>query len=563
MPKTLLLADDSVTIQKVVGLSFANEEIELVTVDNGDDAVARANEIRPDIILADVVMPGLDGYEVCEAINSNEELKHIPVLLLSGTFEPFDEAHANSAGAAGHITKPFEAQSLVDRVNSILANPPAPVAEEPAAFAVPEEAPAQPARVDPGELTGAFDAAMISDDPLASPDLSFDDEIAPAAPVEAAEPVAPAALAEAPAALAEESLPFEDESSTFAIPDDGLSFADDAEGADILGQSISTEEQIAKQHVADSMDQTIAFIPDGDTALDSSTAVASLDDGSDWALGDSGLDVPPVVEDIPSPDDAPTFDDLAVSGHAVTDHETFVIGEDFGTTAPPTGVENPNSADFADPCEPAEPAFADDLSLETETVELTSFETAEGSFETAEGSFETAEGSFEMAEGSFEMGGDSFEMAEGSIEPAESTLGAAEIPFAGEIEQPWEAANAAPPVEQTEPAAMDALGSFEAPPAFEESPIERASLEEEFQEPPAPVPSDAAPTNIAAPEFQKHLHDTLEKLAWEAFSDVTEKLVKDALKHVEAIAWEVIPQMAEAMVKEEIRRMKGEEEDGE
>ena len=58
MPKTLLLADDSVTIQKVVGISFANEDIVLLTVDNGDDAIVRCGESRPDIVLADVVMPG-------------------------------------------------------------------------------------------------------------------------------------------------------------------------------------------------------------------------------------------------------------------------------------------------------------------------------------------------------------------------------------------------------------------------------------------------------------------------------------------------------------------------
>ena len=64
MPKTLLLADDSVVIQKLVGLSFANEDVEIVATDNGDDAVTRAREINPDIILADVVMPSMSGYEV-------------------------------------------------------------------------------------------------------------------------------------------------------------------------------------------------------------------------------------------------------------------------------------------------------------------------------------------------------------------------------------------------------------------------------------------------------------------------------------------------------------------
>jgi len=115
MGKTLLLADDSVTIQKVVGISFASEDIAITTVDNGDDAVAKAREMRPDMVLADVVMPGKSGYEVCEAIKSDLQRGAIPVLLLTGTFEAFDEARAQAAGADGHITKPFEAQALVER----------------------------------------------------------------------------------------------------------------------------------------------------------------------------------------------------------------------------------------------------------------------------------------------------------------------------------------------------------------------------------------------------------------------------------------------------------------
>jgi CheY-like chemotaxis protein len=121
MAKTLLLADDSVTIQKVVGISLASEDIRLVVVDNGDDALARARELRPDAILADCVMPGRSGYEVCEAIHSDPSLRHIPVLLLTGTFEAFDEERALRCGAAGHIAKPFEAQTLVDEVSRLLA----------------------------------------------------------------------------------------------------------------------------------------------------------------------------------------------------------------------------------------------------------------------------------------------------------------------------------------------------------------------------------------------------------------------------------------------------------
>jgi CheY-like chemotaxis protein len=142
MPKTLLLADDSVTIQKVVGISFANEDVRLITVDNGDAAIARAKQERPDVILADVVMPGKSGYEVCEAVKADPNLRHIPVLLLTGTFEAFDEARATRAGAAGHIAKPFESQLLVEQVKRLLAQSDA---QRSAAARAPAAAPA-PAR---------------------------------------------------------------------------------------------------------------------------------------------------------------------------------------------------------------------------------------------------------------------------------------------------------------------------------------------------------------------------------------------------------------------------------
>jgi len=161
MPKTLLLADDSVTIQKVVGISFANEDVALLTVDNGDDAIAQARETRPDIVLADVVMPGLNGYEVCEAIKSDPQLRHTPVLLLTGTFEAFDEERAARAGADGHITKPFEAQALVDQVNARLAQAvvSAPAAEPDAISAPPVSPQEIPAPQPSPELPSASESS--------------------------------------------------------------------------------------------------------------------------------------------------------------------------------------------------------------------------------------------------------------------------------------------------------------------------------------------------------------------------------------------------------------------
>ncbi len=144
MAKNLLLADDSITIQKVVGITFANEDFKVTTVDNGEDAVARARELKPDIILADVVMPRKNGYEVCEAVKGDPGLRHIPVLLLAGTFEAFDEARARNARADGHIAKPFESQALINKVRELTGGTVAIPAGAPAAArpAAPAAAPA-------------------------------------------------------------------------------------------------------------------------------------------------------------------------------------------------------------------------------------------------------------------------------------------------------------------------------------------------------------------------------------------------------------------------------------
>ena len=120
MKKKLLLADDSVTIQKVVQITFSHDDYDLTVVDNGDMAYEKARAQRPDLILADVFMPGKNGYELCAAVKNDPTLAMVPFLLLTGTFEPFDEAKARSVGADRWIAKPFESQALIACVEELL-----------------------------------------------------------------------------------------------------------------------------------------------------------------------------------------------------------------------------------------------------------------------------------------------------------------------------------------------------------------------------------------------------------------------------------------------------------
>lgn len=121
MPKKILLADDSVTIQKVVELTFAEGDYQITSVSNGKLAVEQLTKDRPDIAIVDIIMPEMSGYEVAEFIKKNPEYSAIPVILLTGTFEPFDEERAKKSGAEAYVTKPFDSKMLVEKVESLLA----------------------------------------------------------------------------------------------------------------------------------------------------------------------------------------------------------------------------------------------------------------------------------------------------------------------------------------------------------------------------------------------------------------------------------------------------------
>jgi CheY-like chemotaxis protein len=141
---TLLLADDSVTIQRVIELTFADEDVQVVAVSDGDQAIARLESAPPDIVLADIGMPGRDGYEVARYVKQSPKLSHIPVVLLTGAFEPVDQARASEVGCDGVLAKPFEPQLVIGRVRELLSSearkPTAPVAA-----AAPARQPAAPA----------------------------------------------------------------------------------------------------------------------------------------------------------------------------------------------------------------------------------------------------------------------------------------------------------------------------------------------------------------------------------------------------------------------------------
>lgn len=120
MSRKLLLADDSITIQKVVELILAEEGFEIKATNNGEEALNIIPSFKPDIILADIEMPKINGYQLCENIKQDTSMHDIPVILLAGAFEPIDEDLANQVKADDFIIKPFESQELISKINAAL-----------------------------------------------------------------------------------------------------------------------------------------------------------------------------------------------------------------------------------------------------------------------------------------------------------------------------------------------------------------------------------------------------------------------------------------------------------
>lgn len=161
--RRLLLADDSITIHKVVELVLSGEGFEIKTTVDGEDALAAIPTFNPDIVLADVEMPKMNGYLLCEKIKQDPSTSRIAVLLLAGAFEPFDEESAKKVGADGFVIKPFDAQELINKIHDAIASS---AAREEGTFRVSRATLAEEATVEEDlwameEITGPGDIEKI------------------------------------------------------------------------------------------------------------------------------------------------------------------------------------------------------------------------------------------------------------------------------------------------------------------------------------------------------------------------------------------------------------------
>jgi len=125
----VLVVDDEIYIVHILDFSLGMEGYEVITALDGEQALERMKTERPDLVVLDIMMPKLDGYEVCKAIKSNPATKQTPVILLSAKGRNVDQKLGFDVGADDYITKPFSPRKLVERINQLLGQP---VSERPA-----------------------------------------------------------------------------------------------------------------------------------------------------------------------------------------------------------------------------------------------------------------------------------------------------------------------------------------------------------------------------------------------------------------------------------------------
>jgi len=258
MTKKLLLADDSITIQKVIGIIFETEDYQLLVTDNGDTAFAKALEEQPDLVIADISMPGKDGFELCQAVKSDPRLASTSVMLLPGTFDHFDEQRAQTVGADGWLTKPFESQALLNKVAQLLETEPVRLSEDaaPSALAAVEETEELIAGFEPPafaeSVVAAVAAPVVDEAVLGLDEIAVED--ASVMPEESADDIWDAISFE------------EDDLSPAAEGLEALSFAADADETPAVAMDVA-EEAVEEFAVADayrpvveeSIDQGAAF----------------------------------------------------------------------------------------------------------------------------------------------------------------------------------------------------------------------------------------------------------------------------------------------------------------
>jgi CheY-like chemotaxis protein len=535
MRKKLLLADDSITIQKVVELTFPAEEFQVVTAGNGRLAIEKAAAFLPDIVLCDVIMPQLDGYQVCEALRAMPELRDVPIVLLNGAFEPYDPERAKAAGALGNVSKPFDPPALVAKVKEILAQravaPPAPVAAETVPFEPELELEPEPEPEPVPELEPLPELESVPEpEPMPEPETMLEPEPEAVPAIEPEPAFAPAAEAEEPNAFT-----WDDSDgqaiSTMEVPSDVREFAARSMALDAPVFALPEPEPEPEPLP----EPTESFSPESFSGADTPNFSATLHDPLESPTPEPSFDLE--VDPDPEPSPAPTNDAFGAAEleplamEAAPEHElpgAMPFAEETPALAPMSFEEGP-SLSFE------EEQASIDASLPRTLPPMPSPFAAP--FAATDPVLASAPEPEPEPEPAFEA------------QALEST--SVEVPAAPEDEirsiEPMAFENPLPddPAPAFEPEATDpalrsgVLASAEDAPPTETSTIATAATVDG-----APAyTTEAVASEVAVPV------EMVQQIAQRVISQVSERVIRE-------IAWDVIPALAEKLIKAEIERIK-------
>jgi DNA-binding response OmpR family regulator len=121
-PKTILLVDHDNAIVKFVTLILENEGYRVVTASDGEDALDKVRQARPDLLLLEIILPHKNGYQVCREVKEDKVLRTLPVVFLSAKSQPSDRFWAKRVGAEGFVAKPFDPGELLREIRVLLRN---------------------------------------------------------------------------------------------------------------------------------------------------------------------------------------------------------------------------------------------------------------------------------------------------------------------------------------------------------------------------------------------------------------------------------------------------------
>ena len=373
-------------MQRQASSLLAAEGLQVVTVSNGVAAIKKLPAVRPDLILADVEMPGKNGYEVCEFVKNSAEIRHIPVLLIFSELEPYEAGRGELVGADGCVQKPFQHDSLIAAVTQHLAQteiarssgpppPPTSVDSEPTASAEPAKSqPAEPPPAPEFNLAALSEGVALVEPSHKSPQAAQQED-----------------LQSIPYAAGNAAAEVQEESSAGEAPADAL---------EPLVQTFAAAEAAEREATAPAFPETSSFQPSSQTDSPEPAALeitsfqpsSQTDEWEAAAEGPEPLAVAPQAQ--PSADSSP---ELSASGPQDTPPgdsfpvefpslPTYRSGEvQAADQQPAPGAEPDPPADLVPPADlaeeppPAQQSVEQDQSaIQEESLPPAEPETAEG-----------------------------------------------------------------------------------------------------------------------------------------------------------------------------------------